>query len=129
MPDFALVNLSTLAIIGTPAPLPQAFIGLSMNSLADLSFTGTDLSGAYVGKGFWPLVEERASLGPGLRHASPTYTVNSGPKTVTASYAAEADPVAAPALAKSQAEAASIVRQQQKLDKALATLASKGLIE
>jgi hypothetical protein len=106
MTDFALVNLSTLAVVGSPGPLPQTFVGLSIGSLADLSFTGTDLGGAYVDRGYWPVADEKPALAPGQRYATPpAYTVNEGPKTVTATYSVEPDPATAPAATKAEAKA------------------------
>lgn len=97
MTDFALINLASNAIIGTPGPLPELFMPRDrvpvLATLADLSFTKLDYGGAYDRRGFWPVVVERASLGEFERHAAePSYRVDAGSKTVAALYAAEALP-------------------------------------
>jgi len=111
MTDYALVNLSNSTIIGSPGALPEMFRGLAQTSLNDLSFTGSDHDGEFVGKGFWPVVESRPPLGAGQRYAaSPVYTVNGGPKTVTAAYSVETDHQ--PALISVDSDRRSLVRRR-----------------
>lgn len=133
MTDFALIDLGGPSIVGEPGPLPEMFMPRDrkpvLATLADLTFTGTDYGGAYVGNGFWPVVEVRPALAAGQRYATPpSYTINSGPKTVTATYTAESDPVLMPALAKAKADADTKVRAEQEMRSAIKTLKAKGLI-
>lgn len=88
-----VVTLAPLALEGSPIPIPREFGGLSASSLADLSWVGAPLRKAWVGKGLWPVIEERVALDADERHvASPTYEIDAAAKAVRAVYAAEAKP-------------------------------------
>ncbi len=113
MPLYCRVDITTGIRETDPAPLPQAFVGLAQDgpgSIADLSWTAPNFGSSLVGKGYWRVVEMRVMLLPGQRYADPVYTVNAGPKTVTATYAAEADPTTLPLVVAAQAKIDTDVR-------------------
>lgn len=113
MTSYCRVDIATAIRETDPASLPQAFVGLAQNgpgSVEDLSWTAPNFSNAFVGKGYWPVIEVRAALLPGQRHAAPSYAVNDGPKTVTATYAAEPDPATLSVVVAMQAKIDTDVR-------------------
>ena len=95
MSQYHVVTLDPLTLVGSPTPLPREFVGLAPASLADLSWTGTDSGGAYVGKGYWPVVDVRPAPAVWQRNAvAATYVAAADLKHVTATYALEDRPLA-----------------------------------
>lgn len=92
---YALIDLPTSTRVGDVGPLPVTLRGLAAESVADLAWTGGGYDPAWVGHGFWPVVDAFATLESWQKHASsPSYVVDAGAKTVRAVYAAEAKPLA-----------------------------------